>query len=96
MSSVECEFLKDQLVERKMFCMTEVDRSWAITASRKRKEKESLKRQQEKAELEQQDFDRKVEIPEEDGDCEEPADINEVEDGDYNPDLGERRGEEKI
>jgi hypothetical protein len=52
MSSVEYDFLQDQLGPRLMFCLTEVDMSWAKTAARCREEEERLQKQK-KREIEE-------------------------------------------
>ena len=42
MSEVEREFLEDQLTNREMFCTTDIDKGWAKTFSRNRKDAEGL------------------------------------------------------
>ena len=42
MSEVERDFLEDQLTNREMFCTTDIDKDWAKTFSRNRKDAEGL------------------------------------------------------
>ena len=66
MSPTEKEFLVDQLGPRKMFCTTEVERSWAKTEERKRLLEEGMQRLRENAELEKQLYQAKVKLTDED------------------------------
>lgn len=63
MSKVEYDFVEDQLGPRLMFCLTEVEKSWAKTAARRREEEERLKRMESEENEEKRQREAKVEIP---------------------------------
>ena len=94
MSSVEYNFLQDQLGPRLKFCLTEVDKSWAKTAARCREDEVRLQKQK-KREIEvKEKREARVEVPKDIGEL--ICSVDPEEDRDYTPaDEEKTRGKKR-
>ena len=91
MSSVEYDYVQDQMGPRLMFCLTEVEKSWAKTAARRKEEEERLRRTEQKEKKEKDEREARVEVPD-DVDA-APCNEDQEEDREFTPELNPKEDE---